>query len=442
MWRGIPKTGRLELASAGWRNALREAVACGCCSVVLLGGCNDLPFGGAPSAIEVVEAAPRQVVALGRLDPAGGVISISAVPGERLLEFAGGVKEGATVGSGEVLGRLASHEMRRRQLQAIAARLELGKQEQEHERKVAAAQLEQARAAEAQASAKLNEVVGQRETLETLSEAAAIAREDLTRLRVLSETDPDLVSAHKLRRQENATARAESEARAAWSSYPLAVEAAEKSVEAAEANVRLAEQTIAQLVDVDPTEVVLRELEVAEEGLHQAEIFAPGTVEEGERYRVLKILMQPGELVTQLPILQVADVSQMVCVAEVYEADIKELQVGQRATIRSSALSGEYGEKGLRGEVRRIGTIVSNPDLESRNPLAPVDRSVVDVEVVLDPTDVQGIAEAASRIGLQVTVEFESSGVDGSGSSPGALPAGAGKSSDGGALVGSAAVTE
>jgi hypothetical protein len=50
--------------------------------------------------------------------------------------------------------------------------------------------------------------------------------------------------------------------------------------------------------------------------------------------------------------------------------------------------------------------MVGSPGLTNRNPLAPSDRSVVEVVVAIDPADQAATAEAARHIGLQVTVEF------------------------------------
>jgi HlyD family secretion protein len=115
-----------------------------------------------------------------------------------------------------------------------------------------------------------------------------------------------------------------------------------------------------------------------------------------------------------MPIMQLGDLSKMVCVAEVYEADVKNLHVGQAATIRSPAFAGKYADGldpetgartgGMAGTVERIGNIIGSPGLANRNPLAPVDRSVVEVRVNID--EPEAIAEAARRVGLQVTVEF------------------------------------
>jgi HlyD family secretion protein len=123
-------------------------------------------------------------------------------------------------------------------------------------------------------------------------------------------------------------------------------------------------------------------------------------------------MMQPGEFVAQIPVLEIGDVSHMVAIAEVYEADAKEIVPGQTAMIRSSAFAGKYADGsvgsdgGIRGKVTRVGTMVASPGLTNRNPLAPSDRSVVEVVVDIDSNDKEATAEAARRIGLQVTGEF------------------------------------
>jgi HlyD family secretion protein len=349
---------------------------------------------------------PREIVALGRVEPAGGVISISAIPGERLQQFEPGVSEGGTVRSGQLLGRLASLDMRQTQYEAYGTRLELARLQRTHDLAVAQAHRDQAAAAVAQAKAKLEEMKAQRLTLSNLGEAAEIAQDDLRRLAILRETDPELVTDHQFRRQENQAARARLEYEAAELAYGPGMLAAQMSVEAAMANLSLAEKSIVQIEEVDTTRAIAMEQKVAAETLEQSQLKAPGNPGDGGTYHVLKILMEPGEFVTQIPVLQLGDLSRMVCVAEVYEADVKEIQVGQSARIHSPAFGGDYATEGIAGKVLRIGSMVSNPDLESRNPLAPVDRSVIDVVVELDPTDSAATAEAASRIGLQVTVEF------------------------------------
>jgi HlyD family secretion protein len=165
------------------------------------------------------------------------------------------------------------------------------------------------------------------------------------------------------------------------------------------------------LDQVDQTVVAEMEMKVAEETRDQSILRAPSVDSGATKFTVLRILVQPGELISQSPVMEIGDLSRMVAVAEVYEADAKEIAVGQTARIRSAAFSDKYAEgssdgDGIPGKVTRIGRLVASPGLTNRNPLAPADRSVVEVRVEIDPRDVAATAEAASRVGLQVTVEF------------------------------------
>jgi HlyD family secretion protein len=378
--------------------------------VVAALGCRKESENAAPAATS--PTAPRQVVALGRLEPAGGVVSISALPGEKLKILGAGVTEGAKVAAGAELARTESYDLRQTQVEAADLKLNAARKRRVSEIGAARAQLEQARAGQAQAEAKYQETLAQQEQLQNLGEAAAIAEDDLAQLEKLQATYPELVTDQQIRRRRNAAARARTEYDAASASYPHALEAAKRAADAAAANVKLAQQNLATAEALDQTVIAEMEKRIAEETRNQSVLRAPQVEGGSAEFTVLRVLMQPGEFVTQLPVMEIGDLSKMVAVAEVYEADAKELAVGQAAVIRSPAFSGKFadgvgaGQGGIRGKASRIGTTVGSPDLTNRNPLAPADRSVVEVRVEIDPADAEAIAEAARRVGLQVTVEF------------------------------------
>jgi HlyD family secretion protein len=120
---------------------------------------------------------------------------------------------------------------------------------------------------------------------------------------------------------------------------------------------------------------------------------------------VLKIFLRPGETLGPAPIMQLADRRQMVALAEVYEADVKRIQLGQKAKIMSRAFPRPHDEQGLTGTVSRIGKTIVRPELRSLDPLAQADRHVIEVRVDLDD---QGDKVAADFIHLQVEVRFAS----------------------------------
>ena len=88
----------------------------------------------------------RQVYALGRLEPAGGIISISAIPGERLKELDPDVIENERAPSNGVLGLLASFDLGKTQLKALEKKKQLAGKKRLHQVEVARAQKSQAEA--------------------------------------------------------------------------------------------------------------------------------------------------------------------------------------------------------------------------------------------------------------------------------------------------------
>ena len=214
------------------------------------------------------------------------------------------------------------------------------------------------------------------------------------------------MTAHQLRRRQNASDRATKEYEAAAAAYPDGLEAARKGVAAAEAGVRLAQQSAALAEKVDQTLAADLDRQAAATALDQAVLRAPQVEGGAAEFTVLRTMVNPGELIAQTPVVEIADLTQMSCVAEVYEADAKEIKEGQRVTLRSPAFTGDFANAGIPGRVVRIGSMVASPGLTNRNPLAPSDRSIVEVDVEIDPANAAATAEAASKVGLQVTVEF------------------------------------
>ena len=118
-------------------------------------------------------------MALGRLEPLGGVLEIGAVPGDVLKALSEGVAEGAIVDANSELARLESYDLRSTQLDAANAKLRVGRQQREQELAVATANYKQALAAKAEAEAKLEELDAQTEVLAALAEATHIAQRRL-----------------------------------------------------------------------------------------------------------------------------------------------------------------------------------------------------------------------------------------------------------------------
>ena len=210
----------------------------------------------------------------------------------------------------------------------------------------------------------------------------------------------------QLRRKRNAADQAAKEYEVKQLTHAAALKAAQAAIDAAEENVRLAQINLDLAKNVDRNAVTEIEKKVAEETLEQSVLRTPKARIGGSgKFRILKILVEPGEFITQLPVMQIGDVSRMTCVAEVYEADVKDVKEGQWVTIHSPALAGDFadgdpkdpGKGGLPGRVVRVGSLVAGAGLMQRNPLAPSDRSIVEVLIEIGNEDPEETAQATEE---------------------------------------------
>ena len=112
--------------------------------------------------------------------------------------------------------------------------------------------------------------------------------------------------------------------------------------------------------------------------------------------RVIDLTAKTGETAGAGGVLELADVSQMYAIAEVYETDIRWVKVGQKARVTSDALA-----KPITGTVTRIRPKVKKLDEIGTDPAARKDARIVEVEVRLDDSK----AVAALSL-LQVEVEI------------------------------------
>jgi len=404
-------------------------------AVVLCAGCDRSSQQGKSTG---ESSATRQVYALGRLEPADGVISISALPGERLKELDPDVVENQRTPANGILGKLASYDLGLVRLKALNKKVELAREKRLHEVEIASAQQAQAEASLSQAQAKQKELLLQKDKIVALGIASQLAAEEYAQLFELSQTDPELVTSHQLAKQANRMEIANQDYKIANESYDATKNAADKAVAAAEASGRVTQIALDHPKADYEQKVIEQEIKIAKETLKRSLLLAPHVDVETldvidvkcekdhstKRPKtsgpdtVLKVFIRPGEFITQTPIIQLGNLSKMACIAEVYEADVQELVEGLGVTIRSPAFSGKFADGpldpttkqrsgGIRGTIERISSLVASPGLSNRNPLAPADRSVVEVRIAIDAKDQAATEHAARCVNLQVTVEFD-----------------------------------
>ncbi len=360
----------------------------------------------------VIESA----IALGRLEPQGEVIKVSAPSsaqgmGSRVDKIL--VKEGQLVSAGQILAILdnrdrtaAALDGAKQQVEvAIAnlAKVKAGAQTGEIQAGQATiARLQAQLSGEIKASdatiARLQvELQGQNEILtstvarteaeqrnaegdlqryQDLYRNGAISAQELERRRLSALTTTEQVNESQATRLERAGTLQQQliEARA---NRERVIATLIQQINEARAN-------LSKIVEVRPVDVQVAQAEVnsAISGVKQVQadlaltyVTAPQTGE------IIKIHTRSGETISNDGIAELGKTDSMVVVAEVLEEDISKIRLGQKATITSdnNAFGGE-----IKGTVVEIGRLVGKQDVIDSDPSADVDARVVEVKINLD----------------------------------------------------------
>lgn len=311
---------------------------------------------------EDLPATIQAVSALGRLEPKGEIVQLSAPASldgtttrvEHLM-----VERGNQVEAGQAVAILDSYQSREAALdQAVAA---LG---------VAQAELRKVEAGtargdiEAQAStvsryeAELNNARSEYERFNRLYQEGAISAVERDQKALLLETAKARLN------QAGASLNSAAEVR------PVDISVARANVRNAEAAVNRATAELTMTVITTPTSG-----------------------------RVLKVHVQPGETIGPNGILDVAQTEQMVVIAEVYETDIERVEVGQSAIVTSGATDGK-----LQGTVSEIGLQVSQQEAFSVDPTTNTDNRIIEVEVQLNQESSRAVRDL-SNLQVQVVIQ-------------------------------------
>lgn len=293
---------------------------------------------------------PRYVAAEGRVVVPGGIQRPVAPSGQPEVVASLNVSAGDSVREGDVLARFSSTTRLEKQL-AIA----------QAEHAVATAALQKAQAATA---SKLAQLQAEIDLLERKDSDIAFLLDEHSpprRERVEADMEQRTLRAHQAQVRAQMPS-AENEAQAAE-------DLAQKQVAAAEAQISLAQLA-----------------------LQQAQLTAPT---DG---RILQIIAMPGESAAEGVVDLLPDTAPEV-VAEVYITDRPYVREGAKVQI-----SGEGFTQSWTGTVRRISPLVGRNTLREQDPLASVDRRVVETWIRLDEP-----AAAKDLIGNQVRVRIDRS---------------------------------
>ncbi|HAC62211.1 MAG TPA: HlyD family secretion protein [Cyanothece sp. UBA12306] len=157
-----------------------------------------------------------------------------------------------------------------------------------------------------------------------------------------------------------------------------------KQIKSLTQQIQEAKATLSRIAEIRPVDVQKAQAEVnqakaqfqeAKEDLDLAYIKAPrdGTI--------LKIHSYPGEKVDDNGIVELGEIDQMIVIAEVYESEINQIKIGQKALVKSEnkTFPGE-----LEGTVQEIGLQIGKKDTLDTDPAANVDVRVIEVKILLD----------------------------------------------------------
>jgi HlyD family secretion protein len=326
-----------------------------------------------PQLVPVSDSVVRTVTALGRLEPKGEVIQLSAPASsqasrvEQLL-----VKEGDRVKAGQTVAILDSR-----------ARASAAVDEAEAQVRVA-----QAKLAQIQAGAKRGEIAAQQALIARLdaqhqgdvdAQAATVAR-----LQAQAQNAAVENQRYGSLYQEGAISASERD------SKRLTLETDQKSLQEAQAVLRRIQTTsspqlseakanLARIAEVRPTDLQAAEAEInrAKAAVNQAKAdLEQAFVKSPQNGSVLSINTHPGELIGDSGIVEIGQTDPMYAVAEVYQSDIRRVRAGQRVRLTSDSLSDE-----LQGTVEWIGAQVQRQDIVNTDPSENIDARVVEVHV-------------------------------------------------------------
>ena len=335
-------------------------------------------------------AVDSEVAALARLEPENGLISINGTPGDRLQELK--VRLGEHVEKGAELAVLESHSLRQGELDLAETQVREARERKTAEEHYADATQIEADLAEEQAKLQELDAEAQQKKVSGLRAAFVASQHDLERLQGVRRSGSEvpgaqIVSDQQLAHQQLATEKAGNELSAAEDEFEKLRKSIDLAHREALAKRKTAEANRARIPSIVQLESLQKQVELARRRLDLTTLRAPS---QGE---ILKIYLNEGETLAQQPILQMADTSRIVAVAEVYEDDVRRIRRDERARVVSSALGAE-----LTGKVTYIGNMVAKNTVVGLDPTASTDRRVVEARILLDDNQA-----ARHLINLQVT---------------------------------------
>lgn len=350
-----------------------------------------------------IAPAPRQVSALGRLEPENKVRKISvpsSLSGDRIEKLF--VEENQIVKAGTALAILNSQAAR-----------QASRQEARQEVKVAQSELNLVKS-----GAKRGEIAAQEYKVqslerqlegESLSLNAEIssARSKQKEAKLEAERYKALFRAGGVSEIERDRYRTRADV--TDSDLDKAISNRNRSLSTLQADINSARNTLAQIKDIRPEEVskAQNQLDKALATLNRAnQEYNDTTIRAPEDGQILKINARPGDKVGDEGLLEMADTANMVVVAEVYQTDLPKISKGQLATITVDGFNGT-----IRAKVYQLIPQVKRQTVFVGEPGENMDQRVFEVKLKL-LTNAQQAEKIRLASNLQVNVVFDKAKIE------------------------------
>ena len=333
---------------------------------------------------------PARVIAQGQIQPAGGLIRLNGTPGDAVETIH--VAVGQSVKANDVLITLRSHTARQAQVETLEQQLADAQLQQAAAIQRAEIEVSAARMQLKQADQQTSSIKNRRPSIELLKQQWLDAQAALRRIEAISQ-DPltkAMVSRLEIDKQRASVTQAQLQYQSQQETIEQADLTATSGKELAQEKVRAAEKSLELAKKVDPTSVLKAQISSARQQLALSQLLSPidGTV--------VSLEARVGESIAQYPLVQIADLTRMVCQVEIYQTDAPLVKIGQPALLASDAFKAP-----LRGKITRIDRLVGYPQLRATDPLAKTDYRTLPVQVEIDSADVD---VAAHWVQLQVEV--------------------------------------
>ena len=332
----------------------------------------------------------NQVLAQGRIQPAKGLIRLAAIPGDRVEQVL--VRPGDPIRNLQPLLVLQSQKLRALELEAAELRLDEARamrqvKQQEADLAIDAAGIKMQSASQmvAQANSQLAMAKKGGEQVDSLGRQIS----SLQKLRE-SPLTRAAIGTIELESKKNELTKFTSINEQTLLAAEQAVEISKLQILQSERALAAAKESRRFVDQATPIASLEKQIEILRLQVEQSHVVSPldGIV--------ISVNVEVGERTAQLPLFELADLSQMVCVAEVHESDVANIAIDDRVEIRSSALG-----RALKGRVQRIDRVVGAAQMRSPNPMARSDFRSIPVWIAIDPSDTE---VAAERLQLQVDV--------------------------------------